>query len=106
MTLPLAGVMTPRYSGVMTIRLSKTAPWNTRLGNPYRTRYAQVGDMKFRISADDLTQIWWVEHVDHDGNFIDDDKSRIAWGLTQAREIIESLASGGDYKYGELRTND
>jgi hypothetical protein len=77
----------------MKIRLSKTAPWNKYLGNPYRTRYAQVGDMKFRISADDMTQIWWVEHVDHDGNFIDDDKSRIAWGLDQARKIIEELTA-------------
>lgn len=77
----------------MTIRFSQKAPWNERLGNPYRTRYAQVGEMKFRISADDLTNIWYVEHIDDNGNFIDDDKSRIARGLGQARKIIEELAA-------------
>lgn len=48
--------------------LSQTAPWNKRLGNPYRTRWAQVGDRMFKVDARTLNDLWTVTEVDHDGN--------------------------------------
>lgn len=50
------------------IRLSQTAPWNARLGNPYRTRWTQAGDRYFRVSAEHLTDLWTIEEVDTEGH--------------------------------------
>ena len=54
----------------MTVRLSQTAPWNPRLGNPYRTRWAQVGDRYFKVSADGLNTVWDIEEVDAEGKLL------------------------------------
>lgn len=47
--------------------LSQTAPWNSRLGNPYRTRWALVEGRRFKVSADHLNDMWTVEEVDEAG---------------------------------------
>lgn len=50
-----------------TIRLSQVAPWNSTLRNTYRTRWAQVGDRMFKVSAETLYGVWKVEEVDSEG---------------------------------------
>lgn len=78
----------------MTIRLSQTAPWDSALGNPYRTRWAQVGDRMFKVSTDCLNGVWSVEQVTADGQWILDSDVRIAMTLAEAREAIAELAAG------------
>jgi len=51
--------------------LHQVAPWNTALRNPYRTRYAVVGDRYFRMCAEDLAPSWEVDEIDADGNWLD-----------------------------------
>jgi hypothetical protein len=53
------------------IRLSQTAPWNSKLRNTYRTRYAQHAGRYFRIYAEYLNSGWYVEEIDTDGERID-----------------------------------
>lgn len=49
------------------VTLSQTAPWDSRLGNPYRTRWALVDGRRFKVSADHLNDMWAVEEVDEEG---------------------------------------
>lgn len=49
------------------VTLSQVAPWNARLGNPYRTRWAMVAGRRFKVSADHLNDMWTVEEVDENG---------------------------------------
>lgn len=46
------------------ITLHQTAPWNHRLTNPYRTRYARVGNRYFKVEADLLNAPWFVYEID------------------------------------------
>jgi hypothetical protein len=50
----------------VTIRLSQTAPWNSELTNPYRTRYAEVDGRYFKVSAINLQADWDVEEITAD----------------------------------------
>lgn len=70
-----------------TIRLSQTAPWNTALKNPYRTRYAEAGGRYFRVAAEDLKAPWFVDEIRHDGTTIRG-LDGIAMNLDQARSMI------------------
>lgn len=54
------------------IRLSQVAPWNPRLGNPYRTRWCEVDGRKFKIYAASLDALWEIDEVDADGDVIGD----------------------------------
>ena len=51
----------------MSIRLHKTAPWNSNLINSYRDRYTEVDGRYFKVSADSLDSLWTVEEIDADG---------------------------------------
>lgn len=62
--------MAPREERSSQVKLSKTAPWNPRLTNSYRDRYAQVGDRYFKVSADTLESLWTIEEIDADGEVI------------------------------------
>jgi hypothetical protein len=73
------------------IRLSQKAPWNPRLGNPYRNRWAEHDGLKFKVSADFIGTIWWVEIVDHDGN--SDGNIWLVHGLAAARTKIVTIAA-------------
>jgi hypothetical protein len=80
------------------IRLSQVAPWNSGLRNPYRTRWAQVGDRMFKVYADCLDGVWFVEEVDHDGEQLHHGRGLapedwygslgFAFTLTEARKMI------------------
>jgi hypothetical protein len=78
------------------IRLSQRAPWNDRLGNPYRTRYAQVDGRRFKIEADRLDALWFVWEVQHDGTIADPERDfvAIAFNLTHARLAIQLRIDG------------
>lgn len=52
------------------IRLSQIAPWNSRLTNPYRTRWCEVDGRKFKIHTDCLDGLWEIDEVDADGELI------------------------------------
>lgn len=84
-----------------TIVLSQRAPWNDRLGNPYRTRWTQVGDRRFRIASDCLDGLWMIDEVDHDGEplghldrtgsewkWIPEGLATFAFRLSEARDKI------------------
>ena len=89
----------------MSIRLSKTAPWNPNLWNSYRDRYAEVDGRYFKVSADSLDSLWAVEEIDADGETLWDtpdgkydhrrhgeiDLKFFRWAirLSEARELIE-----------------
>lgn len=86
-----------------TIRLSQRAPWNSALGNPYRTRWAQVGDRKYKVYADSLNGVWMIEEVDHDGEQLHHGRGlepedwyghvAFAFNLTEARAAIAEHAA-------------
>lgn len=74
------------------IRLSQVAPWNDRLTNPYRTRYAQHGGRYFRIEANNLRDLWSVYEISEKGEelaLVD-----FVWNLAQARLIIDLFVAG------------
>jgi hypothetical protein len=86
----------------VTVVLSQIAPWNPRLGNPYRTRWAQVGDRRFKVSSDSLDGLWMVDEVDEDGEplgyldrtgsdwkWVSGGLSTFAFTLREARSKIE-----------------
>lgn len=84
------------------VTLSQRAPWNARLGNPYRTRWAQVGDRRFRVAADSLDAIWFVDEVDEDGEpigavvdgkWVPGGLSTFAFRLSEARDKIAAACS-------------
>lgn len=92
----------------MSIVLSQRAPWNSRLGNPYRTRWTQVGDRRFKVSSDCLDGLWMVDEVDQDGEalghldragsewkWIAEGLSTYAFTLREARAKIAE-ATGSD----------
>lgn len=77
----------------MAIVFSQTAPWsdgkNPLLRNGYRTRFAQVGDRYFKISAEHLNDMWTVEEINADGT----DYYRVTRDdLTYAQALQASLA--------------
>lgn len=94
----------------MKVQLSQKAPWNFRLGNPYRTRWTEVNGRFFKVSADHLNAIWEIEEVDYNGNALvlrrpqkgedltDPKNYEFGWSdyaltLAQAREKIAEEAS-------------
>lgn len=79
------------------IRFSQTAPWNSRLTNPYRTRYTEVGGRYFRVEADRLEAPWFVWEIDADGDLVEGRPSvALCWNLTIARQAIINLLAGMD----------
>ena len=68
------------------IRLSQTAPWNPALKNQYRTRYAEVDGHYFRVAAEDLNGLWFVDEISQDGRSLR--SLPFALNLDQARSII------------------
>lgn len=80
----------------MSIVLSQTAPWNKRLGNPYRTRWAQVGDRRYKVSAQFLYGMWSVDEVDEHGEWLGTKAAVVAqcFNLDEARAAIEAHAAG------------
>lgn len=68
------------------VRLSQTAPWNGALRNPYRTRYTEYRGRYFRVAAEDLNGLWFVDEISHDGRTIR--SLPFAMNLDQARSII------------------
>lgn len=93
----------------MSIRLHKTAPWNSRLINSYRDRYTQVDGRYFKVSADSLDSMWGVEEISADGETLWDTLDgkydyrrhgeidlkffRWAFRLSDARKLIEEETS-------------
>lgn len=76
----------------VTIHLHQVAPWNSRLRNPYRTRYAQHGGRYFRVEANNLRDLWSVYEINDQGeelNLVD-----FTWNLAQARLIIDLFVAG------------
>ena len=79
-----------------TITLHQTAPWNDRLTNPYRTRYATVDGRYFKVEADSLDAPWFVWEIDADDTAQAAQCVGIAFSLAQARAAIQARAAGGD----------
>lgn len=89
----------------MTITLHQTAPWNRRLRNPYRTRYAQVGDRYFKVEADRLNTPWFVHEIDSADDIqvqVADDARyplvAIVFSLDHARLAIQMRLDGATYE--------
>lgn len=80
------------------IRLSQVAPWNGRLTNPYRTRYAQHDGRYFKARADSLDDVWMVYEIDHDGDILKQDVATsfvaLAFTLAHVRLAIELRVVG------------
>jgi hypothetical protein len=79
-----------------TIRLSQTAPWNPRLTNPYRTRYAELAGRYFRVEADNLAAPWFVWETTVDDRIEDPNQALVAmvWNLRAARLAIQLRTEG------------
>jgi len=85
------------------IRLSQVAPWNATLGNGYRTRWTLVAGRRFKVYAETLNGVWFVEEVDEDGECLHAGNGHdaadwtgslgIAFNLTQARELIAATVN-------------
>ena len=88
----LATVSAPAKHGAG-IRLTQTAPWNPALKNYYRTRYAEAGGRYFRVAAEDLNGLWFVEEINQDGQVIGDAGGGIAMNLDEARSIIATAVA-------------
>lgn len=79
--------------------LHQTAPWNPRLRNGYRERYAQVGGRYFKVSADGLRSWWWCEEIDADGQpLVRRPAYKLVWGdwarnLDEARGLVAARAA-------------
>jgi hypothetical protein len=78
----------------MSVVLSKIAPWNPRLRNTYRERYAEAGGRYFKVSAEWLDSPWWVEEIDFDGEPVREPSGdfrflKLALRLSDARALIE-----------------
>lgn len=77
----------------MKITLTQTAKWNSRLTNPYRTRYAEAGGRYFRVSAQTLNSLWDIEEINADGTDQLDGYFDYAFTLAEARNrIAEAVA--------------
>lgn len=78
------------------IRLSRRAPWNDRLRNPYRTRYAQVDGRRFLIESDSLRSPWFVWEVQHDGTIANHDRDfvALAFNLPAVRLALQLRVDG------------
>lgn len=76
------------------VRLSSTAPWNERLGNPYRTRWAEHHGLKFKVFAQYLRGAYYVEEVNDEGETI----AFITVALTheEARQVVAAWKAEGD----------
>lgn len=81
------------------MRLSKIAPWNSDLRNPYRTRYAEHGGRYFRVQADHLRATWDLEEIDRAGNAIA--KPDGSTFITFARNLPAVCRAIEDYVAGE-----
>jgi hypothetical protein len=68
--------------------LSQTASWNPALTNPYRTRWATVGKRYFKIESHRMRDLWLVNEVTADGEWVPGGFGAVAFTLTQAREQI------------------
>lgn len=81
------------------IHLSQTAPWNSRLTNPYRTRFTEHGGRYFRAESYNLSGFWFVWEIDRDGETLGDPKTAIvamALNLPQVRLAVELRVEGKD----------
>lgn len=81
----------------MSVTLHQIAPWNDRLRNPYRTRWAQVGDHRYKVSAEWLNGMWTVEQVNEDGDWMPygaEATVAMVFNLDEARAAIEAHAAG------------
>lgn len=104
-----------------TVTFSQTAPWsdgtNRLLRNGYRSRFTQVGQRYFKVSAQHLNDMWYVEQINADGTdysehreglthsqavsaFLDGDTGALSFGLneyvfrlSEAREAIQAYAT-------------
>lgn len=83
------------------VTLHQTAPWNDRLTNPYRTRYAQVDGRYFKVEADRLDAPWFVFEIDPADDIVvqmaDQDRYvivAIVFRLDHARLAIQMRANG------------
>lgn len=80
------------------VTLHQTAPWNRRLTNPYRTRYAQAGGRYFMAEADSLNSPWTVWEIEADGGPLNGDPGagivHIAFNLGEVRAAIRCRAAG------------
>lgn len=74
----------------MKIILSQTAPWNPRLRNGYRDRYTEAGGRYFKIHAEYLGGVWFIEEIDKDGESLWQNYSDLALRLSEARQKIEA----------------
>jgi len=75
------------------ITLCRTAPWNPALRNSYRDRFAEHAGRFWKVSADSLDSMWWVEEIDRDGQpFMAGSEyvSPCGWALrlSEARDLI------------------
>lgn len=78
------------------IVLRKTARWNPALRNRYRERYAEHGGRYWKVSADSLDSMWWVEEVGYDGEAFFNGYEHVspcgwAFNLSAARHLIARL---------------
>lgn len=77
----------------MKIVFSQTAPWNPRLTNPYRTRYATAAGRYFKVEADGLYTPWFISEITADGEWIVTGASGLAFNLNEARKAIENAVT-------------
>lgn len=79
------------------IHLHKVAPWNPKLRNSYRERFAQVGDRYFRVESGRMDAPWLVFEIDASGDLVDDRPSvALCFNLPAARQAIQDRVDGMD----------
>lgn len=86
------------------VRLSQRAPWNARLLNPYRTRYALVGGRRFIAEAENLRDLWTVWEVDEDGRVVNPDRDFVGLAFTLAQVRLAVQMRIGGKSEDEIRT--
>jgi hypothetical protein len=74
------------------IKLSQTAPWNPRLINGYKDRYTEAGGRYFKVHAEYIGGIWYIEEIDKDGESLWQNYSDLAFTLAEARQKIAAEA--------------
>ncbi|UVF61152.1 hypothetical protein SEA_AOKA_28 [Arthrobacter phage Aoka] len=77
------------------VRLSMRAPWDQSLGNPYRTRWAEVNGRYFRVAAETLDTPWLVDEVTAAGEWLDMVPDGVTFRLSDARMAIAREAALG-----------
>lgn len=73
------------------VTLHKTAPWNPRLRNGYRDRYATANGRFYKVYAEWLNAPWWVTQIDADGVEIVSDTYEVVF-LLQASTLADARA--------------